>query len=241
MNIIALSLLSMGIFSYALGNLREIPDINGQHRSINKELALVKTDENFDGDEFFTSNGLIRINENNITDKGIFNNPYDVVNIKNIYDRCSDDFANEDNYYNETNSSPFNYDSQWANYQTIGVNLKLSIKEINDGYQHIYIYNGSTSSSDLICHGRLDHGVGYTNTSWKEYNLYFEIPINMVNNYTFYIRYNATGYSSDTWVNKIVISQISLSTDPRYTTSMWQLDWVDESHYSYQELSNSSN
>jgi len=91
-------------------------------------------------------------------------------------------------------------------YKTISFYIQLNVREINDGYQHIFLFS-STAASDtyLISELRFEHSPS-KDTSWRvhyETELKFEnISIDKFPNNEFIIRYDASGSGDDDWENK---------------------------------------
>jgi hypothetical protein len=93
-------------------------------------------------------------------------------------------------------------------YKTISFYIQLNVREIDDGYQHIFIYNSPNKSDDyLIASLRFEHSPGKKDGNWwvhKESELKFEgLPLNKFMNNEFIIRYDASGdWWTDDWENK---------------------------------------
>ncbi len=128
---------------------------------------------------------IVRSSEKTITDNGRFTNPYDNVNLSN-------------------SGYTFN-DLLLRNITTVNVVISLDAKEVDDGYQHIFLYDGSLQTSNLLGSYEFEHGSGYKNTQYndvdKPYVFIFTIPLAELTS-SFTIRYGASGNYADTWKNK---------------------------------------
>ena len=80
------------------------------------------------------------------------------------------------------------------------------MKEVNDGYQYVFLYQNdytSSTNNQLFHTETLEHGVGYTKTSWGDQSFYF-LTINLldIEDDELFIRYGASGTWADTWKNR---------------------------------------
>lgn len=146
-----------------------------------------------------TLNLDIRSYEATITDSGRINQRMDTIYLDYNYDGLED-----------------------LGYYWLDITLTLTAREINDGYQYLFLYNTTKCQSvgesllenfipcfgDSIVQGMLikeqfEIGPGYKKTDWEEREFHFFIHVgNMIDN--LYIRYGANGFLGDTWVNKDV-------------------------------------
>lgn len=80
------------------------------------------------------------------------------------------------------------------------VTITVEITEIDDGYQHVLIYNANTTDEcvhDLI----IEHGPGYTNTETGTHTVTAVVPVQKLNYYGgLKVYFSAHGNSSDTWL-----------------------------------------
>lgn len=159
----------------------------------------------------------------------------------NIYCLFSGEKKVEDNYGN--------YDSYGAGYiannhyikvdiskldldyiKNIGYNLEikieLSIKEIDDGYQEVYIYNAGVSPSQvqsgkapIIACAQIEHGVNTTNKQYEKYILKGVISTDSITKNELWIAFDAWGNKEDTWYAKDI--KISLNKTKEKTYSMY--------------------
>ena len=116
-------------------------------------------------------------------------------------------------------------------YHWLDVKVTLTAREVNDGYQYLFLYNTSKCQSvgesllenffpcagDGIKQGMLfkeqfELGPGYKQTSWETRDFHFYVYVgNMIDN--LYLRYGANGFLADTWINK----NVEVSITPKKT------------------------
>ena len=121
-----------------------------------------------------------------VTDSGRFNQPFDVVNF-NTFDVNLNTMIQE-------------------GFKTISFFIRLNVREIDDGYQYLFLFNSPDQSNNFyIAERRFEHSPGRKDTTWwvhYEDELYFvNIPIERFTNNQFVIRYGASGTNADTWEN----------------------------------------
>ena len=84
----------------------------------------------------------------------------------------------------------------------LAITLKINMWEVNDGYQYIFIYDGSGSGATLLWEQQITFGGNGKDSTpgVEEFQIY--IPLDKLKNVQFlYIRYGASGAFSDTWQN----------------------------------------
>ncbi len=123
------------------------------------------------------------------------------------------------NYYHEIWIS-MKYNDLYQELKDIGINyvyieFKLQIREVDDGYQEIYIFKGSSPTSNPIWSVTdIEHCPGSVGTTPKYYIWRCAFSIDMLKDCDeLYIRYSAHGWGSDTW------KAGPLYTDVMFTTS----------------------
>ena len=123
------------------------------------------------------------------------------------------------NYYHEIWIS-MKYNDLYHELKNIGINyvyieFKLQIREVDDGYQEIYIFKGSSPTSNPIWSVTdIEHCPGAVGTTPKYYIWRCAFSIDMLKDCDeLYIRYSAHGWGSDTW------KAGPLYTDVMFTTS----------------------
>jgi hypothetical protein len=149
-----------------------------------------------------TSHIEIRSDEVTITDSSTFSNHYDAVNL-----------------------GLFNYNTSSLiaqGYVTLGIIFQLDIREVDDGFQEIFIYSGSTTTSIQLVTGitAFEHVPGSKNTTYMRYEFYAEIILSQIIGNTVYIRYGAHGAFNDNWKNKFLEVQLLLSTQTRSVSNL---------------------
>lgn len=131
-----------------------------------------------------------------IDDSGRFDNDYDTVYF-------ADDLDVELSRYKA------------QGFTTIDIEIQLEVSEIDDGYQHIFIYqnsNTSESSNLLIGEAEFEHTEGALNSLYFNETIYINnLDINLFNNSGFVIRYGASGTGDDTWQNRLLKVKVTLN------------------------------
>ena len=95
-------------------------------------------------------------------------------------------------------------------YTKIAIKISMSVREIDDGYQYIAIYNGSSSSAKQLRSTKFEHGSSKDTSTWT-HNFTYNLSLDDLVDSKFYIRYDASGAFSDDWVNKNLNIQITVS------------------------------
>ena len=126
------------------------------------------------------------------------------------------------NLYNDLREIGINY---------LAIEFKIKIKEVDDGYQEILIYDGLDSSSNLLWEARnIEHGPGYANKNeaWYIWTVEFNIEdLKNVNN--LYVRYGAHGNKNDTWITEEIFMNIMFTSKRGdYSDDVMKFYWSDE-------------
>lgn len=119
-----------------------------------------------------------------ITDSGRFNQSYDVINLEELFDTPVSELIN-------------------LGYTKIKVVMNMQYAEKDDGYQYVYIYNGTNSTSSLMEQFDLEHSPGVKDTTYKL--KYIFSNVHNLNNFSsdiLVVRFGASGTGDDTWYNK---------------------------------------
>ena len=121
-----------------------------------------------------------------ITDGGRFTNSYDFVDMIN--------------------------NTQATLFSRVKLIIQFTAWEKDDGFQHLYVYNGSSESAKELYHTQFEHGSGHKDQNPADYE--FVVEVNMSDVYgsgkAICIRYNASGNFSDTWYNNSLTCEIIL-------------------------------
>ena len=111
----------------------------------------------------------------------------------------------------------------------LAITLKINMWEVDEGYQYIFIYDGSGSNDTLLWETKITFGGSGKDTTpgVKEYQIY--IPIDKLKDVQYlYIRYGASGAFGDTWRNDQIYLELMYVVD--------QNDIYDpEFNWSYQD------
>lgn len=137
---------------------------------------------------------MLRTAEKKITDSGRFKNHYDVIDLKSML-----------GVYLST--------LKYEGVKKIKIDLTLDVREIDDGYQHLFLYTkkDDVKSNKLLWHKEFEHTKGKKNTNYKTYTFSCEFFLDQLENEKIYLRYGASGALDDDWKNKNVIVNITLT------------------------------
>lgn len=89
-------------------------------------------------------------------------------------------------------------------YTQMTLTITLDAKEVNDGYQYIALYDGVSTSAKQFGNQRFEHGSGTTDTNYWSHSFTFTINLSDITNSILCLRFNASGFGSDTWLCKNV-------------------------------------
>lgn len=84
-------------------------------------------------------------------------------------------------------------------YKSITFTLTMDVKEVDDGYQYIALYDGTSTSAKEFGYEKFEHGSGKKDTSYWSHSFTFTINLNEIASSSLCIRFNASGNGSDTW------------------------------------------
>ena len=92
-------------------------------------------------------------------------------------------------------------------YKTVSFYIQLNVREIDDGYQYLFLFSSPTKSNDYLLSGlQFEHSPGKKDGNWwvhYESELKFEnVSLDKFSNNEFVIRYGASGDWGDDWENK---------------------------------------
>ena len=134
-----------------------------------------------------------RSGEVTVTDSGI---------MKQHYDQFSTGLTTND-LYDQLNKIGIKY---------LVVILKIRLWEVNDGYQHIYIYD--QLNSKILAEETINHGGDGANSTASVYTYQEKIEIEELQNNSYLnIRYSASGAFSDTWKNDLIYCEMMYVND----------------------------
>jgi hypothetical protein len=131
-----------------------------------------------------TDDILIRSVAKTIDDGGRYNQHYDFVPIT---------------------SSGYDYTTLYdKGVRNVRLIVSLSLKELDDCFQHVYIYKTTSTSAQKLGEAKFEHYPGVTNGTFREYQFILNLSLAELSN-SFIIRYGASGnFGSDEWVNQNV-------------------------------------
>ncbi len=149
-----------------------------------------------------------------VTDGGIFNNNYVPFDL-----------------YNSLGYTK----NQLASYGvvTIGIDFRIMIQEIDDGYQHLYLYDGS--STQLAASSAIDHTYG---TTPKIYEFYGEIQLSQLSSSTIYFRFDASGAWDDDWKCVSLVTNVLVSREDRAYNGIKNCGIVSSSYFTLNNFNN---
>lgn len=160
----------------------------------------------------------IRESEYVVSDARRFINGYDMVRFNDLYNGLYD------------------VDTLYKNgYRTIVCEIELTMREINKGYQYIYIYDNTKAETWL---SGCKYELGGTKKISVDTTVTFYAEINLANitNNDFVIRYDASRKDNDNWINKDVKIFVGFSKDTQKTQNMWELKHKGTSSYTASKL-----
>lgn len=130
----------------------------------------------------------VRNGEKTITDAGRF--------VHNIYDAI--DFNSKSRYGISVLKN--------MGYSRMNITINLDMKEVDKGYQYIFIYNGSARDDTLLDEKKIELGGTNKQSTYINQTYTFDIPLDGLDlkNPYIVIRYGASGSNEDNWCNKNV-------------------------------------
>ena len=118
-----------------------------------------------------------------ITDAGQFNNPYNSILLG---------LSTTDGFYENLLSIGIKY---------LVLNYEIKMHEIDDGYQRIYVYDGSGKDATQLYYNQFEYYSPGKKTSSGIVQRRIVIPISSLQNINYlYIRYDGSGWGKDDWV-----------------------------------------
>ncbi len=142
----------------------------------------------FDGRDIKSDAVIVRSNRgvDVLTDDGYMSNHCDIVDMEWFFKQCSMsvDFA-----------------TLRPTYDRIKITISGDVKEKDDGYQWIGIFNTSaTKDSDKIAEFRTEHGSGVKDTKWSyTLNADFDLLLAYFSDGKIVLRYTGSGRQNDDW------------------------------------------
>ena len=149
------------------------------------------------------------------------------------------DYYSSNNNYVVTDSSQFNSSQPYVTVnltdygcilddlvvdevETIMVAIKMYIREINDGYQEIYLYRDAAYNAVQLCNPitNFEHYPGVKNEYYQQYEFYAEINVSDLITSSFVIRFGAHGSGDDDWEFSGMTVEMFYSYDQRYYSSL---------------------
>ena len=102
--------------------------------------------------------------------------------------------------------------------------IELSIKEKDDGYQEIYVYNAGVDKNKVqkgkdkpIASIELEHGVGKVNSTYQKYCLTAVISSADITSEKLWIAFDAWGNDEDTWFAKDITVTLTKTSKTAHT------------------------
>lgn len=106
----------------------------------------------------------------------------------------------------------------------IELKIELSVKEVDDGYQEVYVYNAGVNKNRVqkgmdkpIASIELEHGVGEKNTTYAKYCLSAVISPESFTNDELWIAFDAWGKNEDTWKAKDITVTLTKTAKAQIT------------------------
>lgn len=112
----------------------------------------------------------------------------------------------------------------------IEITIELSIKEIDDGYQEIYLYNAGVNAKDvqkgrasMIASVIVEHGAGKLNSNYQKYRLKAVVPPDSITKKELWIAFDAYGKHDDDWKVKdisVALCKVNEKTYSMYSSKI---------------------
>lgn len=160
-----------------------------------REYSVDYSKNDYSGNKSADIGGFqVREEEKKITDSGRFKQAYDKVD---LYQRSK---------YGVTVL-------QSMGFTKMNIRITLDMREVDKGYQHIFIYNGEGKDSMLLTEKQIELGDTDLQKEWKTETHTLSVSLSGIDltNPLVVIRYGASGSKDDTWCNKNVNVAISFS------------------------------
>ena len=139
----------------------------------------------------WTSNDIfysytVRTAEKKITDNGRWTNHIDEISITKLAEMDITSLKNK-------------------GYKKLKLRIIIDIKEREDGYQYIMIYDGKDKNTSKQLDGvTIEHGGTGRNKNYKTYSYSFILDLDNIPSNYIYILYGASGFGNDDWYNRNV-------------------------------------
>ncbi len=157
----------------------------------------------------------VRSAEYKITDSGRFKQSYDIIRFNDLY------------------NGNYDLDDLYSNgYRTLCVEIEMELKEVDKGYQHIFIYDDLTKNTWLTG-AKYSLGGGDKVTTYQRVTFYLELNLANINDNYFVVRYGASGSFDDDWKNRNIKVFVGASKEVQKTQNIWALTWNDTTHMAY--------
>ena len=89
-----------------------------------------------------------------------------------------------------------------SKYSKIKIEISLRMWELYDGYQYIFLLNGTSQNAKILTSKIIEHGSGYYDGEKRIYSFSYECSLaNLDNSNIISLFYEASGFGYDTWEN----------------------------------------
>lgn len=89
-----------------------------------------------------------------------------------------------------------------SKYSKIKIEISLRMWELYDGYQYIFLLNGTSQNAKILTSRIIEHGSGYYDGEKRIYSFSYECSLsNLDNSNIISLFYEASGFGYDTWEN----------------------------------------
>lgn len=131
---------------------------------------------------FGTTFVATRSGEASVDDSGRQFQPKDIFSIKNMYGYTVNELKK-------------------MGYTKIIIKFSMQYREVNDGYQWVYLNSYDKNSGDDLAYKKFEHSPNKVDKNWKEGSATFELDLNLFDD-LIVIGYGASGGGKDAWKNK---------------------------------------
>jgi hypothetical protein len=141
------------------------------------------------GSSYATEQIFLRSEEYTITDSGRFKQKYDEFSFYDLYAKKIAIM-------------------KLLGYKKVNIKISMQVREVDDGYQYVFAYNGRGENDTLLKELRFEHTPGKKDTQYRYHDLTLSnIDLSQITD-KIVLRYGASGNFEDTWKNRNLTIQL---------------------------------